>query len=152
MDFEINTKFSQYFQADSKGKDDIVRPLSRNQRKVFRLKIKNFSILDCTLYRDGKIVLHGLKVTPVLRNLHKLALNYQGNCRELHREARSRYFIEGNHLVSCQNVCFECIECAEARMILSDKVLYAALNGQDTRTNMPNDYDAGEESKGKSFA
>ena len=122
MDFETYTKFSQYFQDDSKGKDDIVRPLYRNQRKSFHLKMKKFSILGRTLCRDGKNVLHGLNVTPVLRNLHKSALDHQGNCCELHREALSRYFIEGNLLVSCQNIYIERIEIAEARMILSDKV------------------------------
>ena len=130
IDFGTCTKIFQYFQADSKGKDDIVRPLSRNQRKNFRLKIEKFSILDRTLCRDGKIVLHGLDVTPVLRNLHKSAIEHQGNCRGLHREAHSRYFIEWNLLVSCQNVCFECIECAEARMILSDEVLMRHLTAK----------------------
>ena len=122
IDFETYTKIFQYFQADSKGKDDIVRLLSRNQRKVFRLKMKKFSILDRTVCRDGKIVLHGLNVTPVLRNLHKSALDHHGNYYELHQEARSKYYIEGNLRAICREVCFECSECTSRRMVLYDEV------------------------------
>ena len=67
MDFESYTQISQYLRADSTGKD-IVRPLSRNQRKVFRLKAKKYSIVDHTLCCDGKIVLHEANVTPVSHN------------------------------------------------------------------------------------
>ena len=58
----------------------------------------------------------------MLRNLHKLTLNHQGNYRKLHQEARSKYFIEGDLQSKCREVCFECITCTEARMILYDEV------------------------------
>ena len=122
MDFESYTQISQYLRADSTGKDDIVRSLSRNQRKVFRLKAKKYSIVDHMLCRDGKIVLHEANVTPVLRNLQKTALEHSGNYLELYREARTTYFIEGNLQSKCRDVCFACIKCTEDRMILSDEV------------------------------
>ena len=58
----------------------------------------------------------------MLRNLHKLTLNHQGIYCELHQEARSKYFIEGDLQSKCREVCYECITCTEARMILYDEV------------------------------
>ena len=69
-----------------------------------------------------KIVLHGLNVTPLLRNLHKSALNHRGTYYELHQEARSKYYIEGNLRAICREVCFKCSECTSRRMVLYDEV------------------------------
>ena len=143
MDFESYTQISQYLRADSTGKDDTIRPLSQNQRKVFRLKAKKFSIVDHTLCRDGKIVLHEANVTPVLRNLHKTALEHSGNYLELYREAQTTYFIEGKPPIQVQGCLLSVYQMYRSQDDLIRRGPYAAPNGQDQRTNMPDDYDTG---------
>ena len=122
MDFELYTQISQYLHATPKERRKIPPGLARNKRTAFCLRAKKYSLVDGYLRRDGKIVLHNLNVTPVLRNLHRSTLSHRGNSNDLHQEARSQYFIEGDLRDVCRNVCLECIKCIEARMILSDEV------------------------------
>ena len=122
MDFELYTQISQYLHATLKERRKIPPGLARNKRTAFCLRAKKYSLVDGYLRRDGKIVLHKLNVTPVLRNLHRSTLSHRGNSNDLHQEARSQYFIEGDLRDVCRNVCFEGIKCIEARMILSDEV------------------------------